>query len=219
MNTISKPKAPALRRGVSLIEGVLYLVIALAIIIGGIVLFQRASMQSKVTDFARNMQALSGSLSPVVRNYTSKDGVNDMSTYIVNSGMAPANLINGERLVTPWGGEIYAQSRYVSLASHGGAYEPALFMIIRDLPTEACVQLLARDEGYNTLMGSFRTLNFNNLDGEFSSTEEAYASWSLTMDVLADRITRFDAASPTDLVSLCQEHNAVEVVHIPEDFT
>ncbi|MFG6574241.1 TadE/TadG family type IV pilus assembly protein, partial [Sulfitobacter sp. 1A13353] len=41
------------RRAISLIEGVLYLVIALAVIVGGIVFFQQSQLSNAVTDTAR----------------------------------------------------------------------------------------------------------------------------------------------------------------------
>lgn len=44
---------PRRERGISLIEGILYLVVALAIIIGGIIFFQQAQLANRVSQTQR----------------------------------------------------------------------------------------------------------------------------------------------------------------------
>ncbi|CAN0576353.1 unnamed protein product, partial [Laminaria digitata] len=58
----------AKKRGISLIEGVLYLVLALSVIVGGIVFFQQAQLSNNVTNTSRAMTGISSEIRGLYQN-------------------------------------------------------------------------------------------------------------------------------------------------------
>ena len=56
------------KRGISLIEAVLYLVIALSVIVGGIVFFQQAQLSNQITDTARMSTGVSSQVRGLFQN-------------------------------------------------------------------------------------------------------------------------------------------------------
>jgi len=56
--TLKVPQPARRRRGVTLIEAVLYIAISLALIVGGLVFYQQASLQSRTNDAARVFAAI-----------------------------------------------------------------------------------------------------------------------------------------------------------------
>jgi F0F1-type ATP synthase assembly protein I len=87
--------ASARRRAVSLIEGVLYLVIALAVIIGGIVFFQQSQLSNAVTDTARAAVGISSQIRALYQNQITFGDNVDLTAAAVKSGAVPSNFIGG----------------------------------------------------------------------------------------------------------------------------
>lgn len=81
------------QRGISLIEAVLYLVIALAVIVGGIIFFQQAQLSNKVTDMARISVSLSSEIRALYDNQRTF-GTEDMTEALVMAGAVPSNLVS-----------------------------------------------------------------------------------------------------------------------------
>lgn len=81
------------QRGISLIEAVLYLVIALAVIVGGIIFFQQAQLSNKVTDTARISVSLSSEIRALYANQRTF-GTDDMTEALVMAGAVPFNLVS-----------------------------------------------------------------------------------------------------------------------------
>ena len=52
---IPAPVDAGRQRGISLIEGILYLVLAISVVVGGIVVFQNAQLSNRVTEAARGI--------------------------------------------------------------------------------------------------------------------------------------------------------------------
>jgi len=99
--------ASARRRAVSLIEGVLYLVIALAVIVGGIVFFQQSQLSNRVTDTARAAVGISSQLRALYANQNVFGDNVDLTAAAVKSGAVPSNFIGGEAgesIVHPFNG-------------------------------------------------------------------------------------------------------------------
>jgi len=95
------------RRAISLIEGVLYLVIALAVIVGGIVFFQQSQLSNAVTDTARAAVGISSQLRALYQNQNVFGDNVDLTAAAVKSGAVPSNFIGGEageRIVHPFNG-------------------------------------------------------------------------------------------------------------------
>lgn len=85
----------AKKRGISLIEGVLYLVLALSVIVGGIVFFQQAQLSNNVTNTSRAVTGISSQVRGVYQNAQDFGIVSDnLTNMIVAAGGAPSNFID-----------------------------------------------------------------------------------------------------------------------------
>lgn len=106
MKMISLTKA-ARERGISLIEGVLYLVIALSVIVGGVVFFQQAQLSSSVTDTARAGAGISSETRALYQNQRSF-GTGDITEALLAAGAVPSNFQNGtgDAITHPFGGSV-----------------------------------------------------------------------------------------------------------------
>ncbi|MFX4300144.1 type 4 pilus major pilin [Pseudosulfitobacter pseudonitzschiae] len=111
----------AKKRGISLIEGVLYLVLALSVIVGGIVFFQQAQLSNNVTNTSRAMTGISSEIRGLYQN-AQDFGVDatDLTEVILAAGGVPSNFVDNagtptdsvdDAIVTPFDGnvEIYAE--------------------------------------------------------------------------------------------------------------
>jgi len=123
------------RRAISLIEGVLYLVIALAVIVGGIVFFQQSQMSANVTDTARTMSAMSAQTRALYMNQRTFDA--DLITpSLVKAGAVPSTFIGADgapegTLRHPFKGEI-------SVYGNGN---DRFVITLSSLPRGACMRL------------------------------------------------------------------------------
>lgn len=140
----------ARKRAVSLIEGVLYLVIALAVIVGGIVFFQQAQLSNQVNDTARASISLSNAVRSLYQSQRTF-GSGDITTALINSGSVPANFVgaSGTEIKHPWGGNIYvAAVTAVSPATTN------FMLIYQDIPKEACMRLFPASQGGDAAIGT-----------------------------------------------------------------
>ena len=136
------------QRGISLIEGVLYLVIALAVIIGGIVFFQQAQRSAKITETARVLTAISSQMMAngqyIEGDWWRSDAYND---YLVKGGFVPGSWVNEYgNIEDPWGEELYIS------ADRGISGELEIDIEINNAPDYVCMRLT--DVGYGNNAGS-----------------------------------------------------------------
>jgi hypothetical protein len=96
MKHTAKMRASARRRAISLIEGVLYLVLAMAVIVGGIVFFQQAQLSNRVTDTSRAAVGISSQIRALYHQQTAFGDNVDLTEAAVRSGAVPSNFIGGE---------------------------------------------------------------------------------------------------------------------------
>lgn len=139
------------RRGVTLIEAVLYVSIALALIVGGLVFFQQASLAQKTSDAVRMMSSLASEARIVMASSnqwsstTNALGQADMTPYLISSGAVPGQYVQSTStvksgitlngfLVNPWGGQVW-----VGATATRGVF----LMNIFDVPVAACARLIA----------------------------------------------------------------------------
>jgi Tfp pilus assembly protein PilV len=131
------------KRGVSLIEGVLYLVIALAVIVGGIVFFQQAQLSNNVTDTARAGVGISSQTRGLYQNQRNF-GTADITPALVAAGAVPSNFLNtdGDGIVHPFGGGA------VTVTGQGDFFT----LTFAGLPEAACLRLMTiGDDGAGPL--------------------------------------------------------------------
>jgi hypothetical protein len=144
MKKLAALSLAARNRGVSLIEGVLYLVIALAVIVGGIVFFQQAQLSNQVTDTARAGVGISSQTRGLFMNQRSF-GTAEVTDALINAGAVPSNFQNaaGDAIVHPFGGEVEV---------HGNGAGFAMTML--NLSEEACLRLATVGDGGDGPMGT-----------------------------------------------------------------
>jgi hypothetical protein len=141
------------RRGVTLIEAVLYISIALALIVGGLVFYQQASRAQKTNAAIRltsaivaearalyasnSFAAFGGDLSKI---FGSSIGDTLVATGAVPTEYAvPSTVLGGPASMTnPWGGGLGAYGMTVN----GVAY---IALALDNVPAEACPRLIASD--------------------------------------------------------------------------
>jgi len=126
------------RRAISLIEGVLYLVIALAVIVGGIVFFQQSQLSNAVTDTARAAVGISSQARALYQNQTGFGDNEDLTLAMIRAGAVPSNFIgnSGNAIIHPFG------DGGVTITGNGKGFVIAY----SDISQAACLRLASIDE-------------------------------------------------------------------------
>jgi hypothetical protein len=158
-----KPNTPRTvrLRGVTLIEAVLYISVALALIVGGLVFYRQAS-------FASDFNSLNRLLSSTVveaRIFTREHprpifpptplmtiGVANFEAFLISNGSIPSTHLDmtqpaGDRIRSPFGGSIGFYAAIYSAAVGG---ESTVAVGMSDLPVAACARLSANSAAGQT---------------------------------------------------------------------
>lgn len=117
-------------RGLTLMEALLFLGLAAVVIVGAFTLYNNASGTSKMNEARTQLQTYVGGLKSL---YSTQNDFSSMNTrLVISAGIAPAQAVDGNRLINPWGGQtvIAGQTRSFSVT-------------FRDVPDEACTSLLS----------------------------------------------------------------------------
>ena len=104
-NTATATLARAARRGVTLIEAILFISIALGLIVGGIVFYNQANTASTTNDAARNINAMASEIRSLYNDRAAFTGL-DAQT-LIRAGAIPANLVNGTTINNEFAGGSY----------------------------------------------------------------------------------------------------------------
>jgi hypothetical protein len=175
------------KRGVTLIEAVLYISIALALIVGGLVFFQQASLAQRTNSAVRNISAMASETRGL---YQGQASFKDFShTALVNAGAVPTSLVTNAatgEMKNEWGGVITAGTNAVALAAPSPlAINEGFWVVYPGLPTAACVRLTSTDSLGSGRVGSgIRSISFKAPSGSFS-TEVLPASDGLSPSAVA----------------------------------
>ncbi len=134
------------KRAISLIEGILYLVIALAVIVGGIVFFQQSQLSNNVNDTARAAVGISSQARALYQNQTGFGENADLTVPMIRAGAVPSNFIgnNGDGIAHPFGGG------GVTVTGNGAGF----VISYRDISQAACLRLASVDESGVGPMGT-----------------------------------------------------------------
>lgn len=126
---------PGRQRGISLIEGILYLVLAISVVVGGIVVFQNAQLSNRVTETARGLVAISSETRALHQNARQFEEA-DLTAAVVNAGAVPSNFLNpaGDQINHPWGGLVTIEGD-----------DQQFLIALTDVPSDACVRLTPVD--------------------------------------------------------------------------
>jgi hypothetical protein len=163
------------RRGVTLIEAVLYISVALALIVGGLVFYQQASRAQKTNEAVRQFSALVAEARALYVNNpfqsvltgTFPPAGSSIGAALVASGAVPsqyavAGTIRGgtepSTMINPWGGstEVYG-------TTIAGA--PYIIILTSNVPVEVCPRLIASN--VDPLNPLFSTATSAIADGQF----------------------------------------------------
>lgn len=134
-------RRPARRRGVTLIEAVLFISIALGLIVGGIVFFQQASTAQRVNDAVRTISGITSETRALYQSATSFGGLTE--TVLIGAGAVPSSIvvdvgndgdITNDTLQNEWGGAI-------NLGPTQDAENANFHVTYVGLPQAACVRL------------------------------------------------------------------------------
>jgi Tfp pilus assembly protein PilE len=91
-------------KGLTLIEGLLFLGIAAIVVVGAVVLYNNASNTTKLNQAKSQAQSIVGGVKSL---YSSQASYASVTTDLVRqAGIAPSNTIQGTNLRNPWGGMI-----------------------------------------------------------------------------------------------------------------
>jgi len=137
MKLTTKLGIAARNRAISLIEGVLYLVIALAVIVGGIVFFQQSQLSNAVTDTARAAVGISSQARALYQNQTGFGDNEDLTVAMIRAGVVPSNFIDGtgDAIAHPFGGSM-------AVTGNGNGF----VISYSDISQAACLRLASIDE-------------------------------------------------------------------------
>ena len=138
------------KRGVTLIEAVLYISIALALIVGGLVFFQQASLAQRTNSAVRNISAMASETRGLYQGQNNFFGFTEDT--LINAGAVPTSLVNpAGNIQNEWGGEVTAGPTAV-LAPF--AADSGFFVVYPNVPTAACVRLTSTDINGSGRIGS-----------------------------------------------------------------
>jgi len=158
----SKPNLRRRNRAVTLIEAVLYISIALALIVGGLVFFQQASTAAKTSATVRHLSAIVAETRILLKGQplpqwttietfeTTGLNVNPM---LIAAGAVPTDMVTGAAtLSNPFGGT----TRITAGALNSVTYYRLFMISVRGIPPSVCSRLIAAT-GSSATVGEITT--------------------------------------------------------------
>jgi len=133
------------RRGVTLIEAVLFISIALGLIVGGLVFFQQASLAQRTNDAVRSISSLASETRAAYRTQQDFEGVD--SEVLINSGAVPSSAINGSEIRNEWGGDAVIAANLVNEPINPQDANEFFSITYTEIPQAACVRLGTATDG------------------------------------------------------------------------
>ena len=144
MTTYTKHGA---RRGVTLIEAVLFISIALGLIVGGLVFFQQASLAARTNDAVRSISGLASEIRAAYRTQDTFTGITP--AVLISSGAVPSSQVNaaGTGIVNEWSHPVLIRGNAAGtpapLATAGQFFE----IEYENIPVAACTRLATATDG------------------------------------------------------------------------
>ena len=143
-------------RAVTLIEAVLYISIALALIVGGLVFFQQASTAAKTSTMVRQLSAVIAETRILMKwqadtkSQSKLGNMIDITPVLIAAGAVPSDMVkSATELSNPFGGKTEFYSWFPLLG------EPLIYMRLSNVPQGVCARLLTASGGsdYQWLTG------------------------------------------------------------------
>jgi len=128
-------------RAVTLIEAVLYISIALALIVGGLVFFQQASTAAKTSTLVRQLSATISEAKIVMKGFGDSIGSFDVTPFMISAGAVPPDMVaSPTTLVHSFGGDV----TLFRITSNGLSF---ISIRLRNIPQGVCARLLTATSG------------------------------------------------------------------------
>ena len=187
----SKPNLRRRNRAVTLIEAVLYISIALALIVGGLVFFQQASTAAKTSTLIRQLSATIAEARVVVKGIPLTASPYDITSYLISAGAVPPDMVTSSTgLSNPFGG-----STVINATANPIPGQSALLSIILfDIPRTVCARLLTASSG-------------SDYDGTAAGFTTAISSGLIASSVAPNPgigLSRYYAMNPTQAGWMCK---------------
>ncbi|MCY3983011.1 MAG: type 4 pilus major pilin [Roseovarius sp.] len=120
-------------RGLTLMEALLFLGLAAIVIVGAFALYNNASSTSRLNQAKSQLQTY---ISGIKSLYSTRNNFTSVTTsLVVNSGIAPAEAVDGAALINPWGG--------LTTISANSAQPRQFRVTFEDIPRDACTAMLS----------------------------------------------------------------------------
>ena len=144
-----KPTALRRHRAVTLIEAVLYISIALALIVGGLVFFQQASTAAKTSATVRQLSATLAEARVYLQGMPVTVESHDVTPVLISAGAVPQDMVTSPTtLSNPFGGT----TRFYTVMGGFGAGGRLINIRLTDVPQRVCVRLLTATSGTSNVM-------------------------------------------------------------------
>jgi hypothetical protein len=136
-------------RAVSLIEAVLYISIALALIVGGLVFFQQASTAAKTSTMVRQLSAMLAEARVLAKGLPVGATPLSITPLLISAGAVPPDMLESAfTLSNPFGGSVQIYSTLT-----GG--DPALYIFLSNVPQSVCARLLTATSGSGSVSSGY----------------------------------------------------------------
>jgi type II secretory pathway pseudopilin PulG len=194
------------KRGVTLIEAVLYISIALALIVGGLVFFQQASLAQRTNSAVRNISAVASEVRSLYQQSNSFAGVDEAT--LINAGAVPSGIIDNTTdpatLRNEWGGEIEVKpSGFSAPFPTASGFD----IVYRGVPEAACTRLTSTDVNGTARVGSgIRFIGFG-IPGQ-----------TVTNGIAPIDTDGNPALTPSDVATLCRPNGSTGTMDIMYTF-
>jgi hypothetical protein len=133
-------------RAVTLIEAVLYISIALALIVGGLVFFQQASTAAKTSTMVRQLSAIMAEARVLLKALPPSTPSFEITNYMIAAGAVPPDMVvNPATLSNPFGGEVALWQH----SAGAGAVSQVIEITLTNIPQGVCARLMTATSGFD----------------------------------------------------------------------
>ena len=187
-------------RAVTLIEAVLYISIALALIVGGLVFFRQASNAARTSAMVRQLSAVVAETRVLIKGQPLTTVLNtgfalsdtlDITAYLISAGAVPSDMVAGPAALTnPFGGTTSVNA--VSLAG-----TPLVIITSTGVPQAVCARLLTASSGSTNLQAGTTAVSSGYLLGGASAAGMSFQNFIMTASQ-AGWMCKYGAANYTN---------------------
>jgi type II secretory pathway pseudopilin PulG len=136
-------------RAVTLIEAVLYIAIALALIVGGLVFFQQASTAAKTSTMVRQFSAMLAEARVQIKGVPLQIGTPFyLNNFLIAAGAVPPDMVTSE--TDPWAGQLLSNpfgGTTMIVGNTTAANGATIQIVSSNIPQGVCARLLTASSG------------------------------------------------------------------------